>query len=383
MTKNQLLILFIFGFSIFGNAQTDQSIFESKLIEHFQRHFFEEDVKLTKECIYTSPYKKKFQVSIGNLIAFDTARIVIKNPYFSGIYEDSEDEKDHVKNYPKSFSVIYQNTLISLSENGKFFCYKVDNFQRDSELENKLNSKIFEYHWIISNKLGALSGNSIFIWNDNKWIKFKGSFPLKDQPKLFEDDKFIVYGECFGEWGGTIYFFEKLTSKIYFTESTCANSVIKDEKGYNVLAHLGHGGGSAEIKIIIDPTKLTIAKVDEIGKTVNGHALGYTDKSNAFTKKLDWYGVQVFSSFVYNDKVLYLIHLSDLTFIGEINDNEIKIVNPLFFNDLYTNDPITTRYGNYTLMNLDDYGRGGHREIAVVIINGNRITKLDWNQRHD
>ncbi len=381
--KNQLLILFIFGFSIFGNAQTDQSIFESKLIEHFQRHFFEEDVKLTKDCIYTSPYKEKFKVSIGNLIAFDTAHIVIENPYFSKTYEDSEDEKDYGKNYPKSFSVIYQSTLISLSENGKFLCYEIDNLQRNTELEDKLNTRKFSYHWIINNKLGGLSGNSILIWDDNKWIKFKGSFPLRNQPKLFEDDKFIVFGDCFGEWGGTVYFFEKSTAKTYFTESTCANSVIKDEKGYKVLAHLGHGGGFAEIKTIVDPTRLTVAKLNEIGKSFKGQALGYNDKSNAFIKSLDLYGVQIFSSFVYLDKVLYLVNLSDLTFIAGIKNNRIEIVNTLFFNDLYTHNPITTRYGNYTLMNLDDYERGWHREIAVLIINGNKITKLDWNQRHD
>jgi len=44
---------------------------------------------------------------------------------------------------------------------------------------------------------------------------------------------------------------------------------------------LGHGSGSSEIKIIVDPRKLTPAKDKEISTRVKGEALGYTDKSNA------------------------------------------------------------------------------------------------------
>lgn len=382
MIKEHLCLLLVFGFSISGFAQSKQLNFEKKLIEYFQKQTFG-NVVITRDSLYSSPFKRKFNVSISNnFIEFDTAHIVIKNPYFSDKYEDAEEEKDYVKNFPKSFSVIYENSLVSLFESGKFSCFKLDNFERDSELENKLNTKKFKYHWIIDNKLVGLSGNSIFLWNGNKWLNSKHNFTLKNQPKLFEDEKFIVYGDCHGEWGGTVYFFEKLTSKTFYTESTCANSVIKDINGYNVLAHLGHGGGSAEVKTIIDPTKLTLAKPNEIGRTVNGEALGYTDKSNAFEKKLDLYGVQLFSSFKYQDKVLYIVHLSDLTFIAEIKNNKIEIVNPLFFSDLYTHNPITNKYGNYTLMNLDHYGTGLYREISVLIIIGNKITKLDWNENH-
>ncbi|MDR6969246.1 hypothetical protein J2X31_003273 [Flavobacterium arsenatis] len=382
MVKKLLYILLIFGLSNSGFAQSLQLKFENKLVEHFQKHTWK-DVVVTRDSLYSSPYKDKFNVSVSdNYIEFDTTHLVIKNPYFSDKHDDAEEEKDYVKNFPKSFSVIYENSLVTLFENGKFTCFKLENFERNTELENKLNTKKFKYHWIIDNQLGGLSGNSIFLWNGNKWTKFKENFPLKNQPKLFEDNQFIVYGECFGEWGGTVYFFEKSSSKTFFTESTCANSVIKTSKGYNVLAHLGHGGGSAEIKTIPYPTKLTLAKPNEIGKSVNGEALGYTDKSSAFEKKLDFYGLQIFSSFDYQDKVLYIVHLSELTFIAEIKNNEIEIVNPLFFNDLYTHDPITNKYGKYTLMNLDHYGTGLNREISVLIIEGNKITKLDWNENH-
>ena len=382
MMKKHLYILLIFGFSISVCAQNKQLNFEKQLVDYFQKQSWDENT-ITRDSLYTSPFKEKFNVSVSNnFIEFDTTHIVIKNPYFAEKFEESEEDKDYVKNFPISFSVIYNNSLVSLFENGKFACFKLDSFERNTEFENKLNTKKFKYHWIIDKQLSALSGNSIYKWNGNKWKKFKENFPLKNQPKLFEDDEFIIYGDCHGEWGGTVYFYEKMTSKTFFTESTCTNSVIKSENGYEVLAHLGHGGGSSEIKLIKDPKELTLAKDTEINTTVKGEALGYTDKSNAFVKKLDFYGVQIFSSFSSKGKELYIVHLSDLTFIAEIKNNEIEIVNPLFFSDLYTHDPITTQYGNYTLMNLDHYGTGLYREISVMVINGNKITKLDWNENH-
>lgn len=383
MIKKHFYILIILGFSFSVCAQNKQQDFEKKLLEHFQKQILDNKTTITRDSLYKSPYKEKFNVSASNnFIEFDTTHIVVKNPYFSNKFEEAEDEIDNVKNFPKSFSVIYQKSLVSLFENGKFACFKLDNFERDTNLESELNTRKFKYYWIINNQLGGLSGNSIYVWNGSKWIKSKNSFPLKNQPKLFEDDEFIVYRDCHGEFGGTVYFYEKLTTKTFFTESTCANSVIKSKNGYEVLAHLGHDNGFSEIKMINDPKKLTFAKETEINTTVKGAALGYTDKSNAFEKKLDFYGVQIFSSFIWKNKELFIVHLADLTFIAEIKNNEIEIVNPLFFSDLYTHNPITNKYGEYTLMNLDHYGTGLEREISVLIIKGNKITKLDWNENH-
>ena len=252
-----------------------------------------------------------------------------------------------------------------------------------SHWKKKLNTKRFQYHWLINDRLYARSGKSIYYWNNTRWIKSKDYLPLIKQPIIFEDDDFIVYGDCHGEWGGTVYFYEKSTSKTFFTESTCSNSIIKDSEGYQVLAHLGHGRGSTEVKSIKEPRKLSQADPRSIGKRLNGAALGYSDSSNAFLKKLDYYGIQLFSSFNYGGKVLYIVNLLELTFIAEISDNKIKIINPLFFNNLYTHRPVTKRYGSCTLMNIDFWGIGFDREISLLFINGSTITKIDWNKNHN
>jgi hypothetical protein len=384
--KRQFCILSIIILSINLYGQNDNrkdSIknFETQVLKYFQKHNWDKRT-ITRDSLYKNPFfNGNFNVSISNEpIFFDTIHIIIKNPYFSEKYENTE---DYAKNFPKSYSVIYQNSLISLFENGKFACLNLDNFERNLNLENKFNTKKFKYHWIIDNQLGGLSGRNIYLWNGESWIKSKNKFPLKDHPKLYDDNEFVVYRDCYGEWGGTVYFYEKATGKTYFTESTCSNTVIKSKEGYRVLANLGHGDGSCEIKVIADPRRLSLAQPNEINKTIKGEALGYTDKSNAFKKTLDLYGVQIFSTFFHEHRELYIVNFVELlTLIAEINNNNIEIVHPLFFNDLYTNEPITNKYGENILINLDLYTTGLDREISVIIIYKNRIAKIDWNENH-
>jgi hypothetical protein len=114
MIKKLIYILFIFGLSISTFAQNKQQNLERKLIEYFQKQS-RGKVSVSRDSLYLSPYKEKFKVSISdNFIEFDTTYLVLKNPYFTDKYENSEDKKENVKNFPKSFSVIYENSMVSL-----------------------------------------------------------------------------------------------------------------------------------------------------------------------------------------------------------------------------------------------------------------------------
>lgn len=355
---------------------------EENIIKHFQNKSWKKE-SVTKDSLYTDIFSTKFNVSLSNhLLTLDSDHQVIKNPYFRSKYEYGE-LKQQIKNFPKSYSVIYQNSLVSLFENGRFYCLNLEDQTRNTELEKKINKRKFKYHWIINGQLGGIAGNSILIWNGDKWKKYRDAFPIKNQPILFEDEKFIVFSDCSGEFGGTVYFLEKSSSNTYFTESTCAVTVTKDTTGYLVLANLGHGRGSAEIKNIDDPTKLSLADPSKIGSFKNGMAYGYADKSKAYTIRTEFRGLQLFSSFKHNHKTLYIVNLPEITFLAEIDSTEIKVVHPLFYNDLYTHNPVTKTYGKYTLINLDFYGIGLEREIGVLVISDHKITKIDWNEKHN
>ncbi len=138
--------------------------------------------------------------------------------------------------------------------------------------------------------------------------------------------------------------------------------------------------GTSEIKIIDDPKKLTKAKSNQL--RINQGSLGYQDKSNEYSKELDLFGIQLFSTFEIEKRRLFLANFNESTFLAEIDGKEIQIVNPLFNNDKYTHDPITKTYGKYTLISMDHYGTALYREVSVMIIKDNKITLIDWNENH-
>lgn len=384
MMKKHLYILLFFGYSISAGAQNPSNEVEfEKLITEFKNYGSEWGFE--KKDTLNLPYLYKgndFNVSISeNPIYFKIDTLVIKNPYYT---DDFDDWDDNYINFPKSFSVIYDDNLISLFGNGKFVCHNLNDYSRNKKLENELNSKKFKYHWVIDGKLYAKSKSilfsSLYQWNGTKWESTDIKIPVKEQSILLSDDKFIVYRKCSGEFGGTIYFFDRQSKETYFTESTCANTVIKKNGKYQILAHLGHMMGTSEIKIIDDPKKLTKAKKNQL--KIERGSLGYQDKTNEYSKELNLFGIQLFSTFNNKERRLFLAHFNESTFLAEIVGKEIQIVNPLFNNDKYTHDPITKTYGKYSLVNMDFYGIAIDREVSVMIIKDNKITLLDWNENH-
>lgn len=322
-----------------------------------------------------------------------TLPVVHKGEDFNVIFSESSlDFKDKVivlgnpnqdDSFPLSFSVIFKENIVSLFEPGTFACHKLTDFSRNKELENVLNTKQFEYHWLIDNKLYGLSNEEYWLFDDkDSWIKSDQKLPFGKKPKLFENKEYLVYCDCQGEWGGTVYFYNRTNENIYFTEATCANSIIETDEGYKVLSHLAHGRGSADLKFIADPSKLSNLKdFDTRAKNIN--ALGYSDKSGHPKAVFVFYWVQILSSFNWNEKTIYMVNWQDRTFLAEIRKRDITIVDPLFNSDLYSHKPITTQYENgVILINLDFYSRGREREVSMIVIKDKEITKIDWNSKH-
>jgi hypothetical protein len=237
-TSYLLVILFLTVFSACGQTKTDTAktfISFDTLIGRFREYNFENDTMRLPLIFSGDRYKV---VLSSNPISLNLADTVFENPYG--------------KTYPVSYSVVYQNNLVTLFEPGKFVSYNLDKLERNFALESQLNTKRFDYQWILNSQLVARSGNQYFYFAGDSWKAYATEIPLKKQPKLFEDEKYICFFDCHGEWGGTVYFYNynKNTSKTYFTEATCANTITKKDNKYYVLSKLGHMMGSAELKEI-------------------------------------------------------------------------------------------------------------------------------------
>ena len=364
--KILLLTLTLQAFGQQASRQVDNAVKFDTIISHFQKRNYSEDT-IRLPFIHKN---KDYSIEISkNPLQLDLEQIVVKNPF------DSK--------YPISYSVIYKDRLITLFEQGSFICQSTSTFERDTEFEKLLNTRKFQYHWLLDNKLVGLSHKKYyFLNNENIWVAYKNDVPFSNQPKLFEDYTYISFCDCHGEWGGTIYFYNKQTKKTHFTEATCANSIIKRDNKYYVLSKLGHMMGSSDLEEIANPDNLPTVELKNANKTFQGQALGYADTSKVAKSVFNYYEIQIFASFVCDDRTLYLINWRDETFLAEIENSVIKIVNPLFNKEFYTHNPVSMTYDKTSLINFDFYGIAGDREVYCIIIKDGKLTKLDWNQKH-
>jgi hypothetical protein len=369
-TMKQIISIFILSL-IFSNSYSQR--FDSKfdtLIASFGTRvgpFYEDSLRIPE--IYTG---KDFSIRLAeNALDLSLESKILLNP--------SSDDS-----FPLSYSVIYDDHLISLFKPGNFICYRLEDFSRNNELEKSLNKKKFKGHSIIDGNLHAQT--KLGFWNEysgNKWKKASGiPNPRKFKSHLYYDREFIVFSDCNGEWGGTLYFYHRPTKKTYYTSATCANTVTREKDGFEVLSHLGHLVGSADLKLIEDPIKLPNLK-DFKGDKRSINAIGNSDTTDVSKEIFDFYWIQIFSKFQLSGKEYFMIHWQEMTFLAEIDGTEISIVHPLFNSDLYTHDPITKVYkSGEVLINLDHYGTGLEKEVSMVLIKDNKFTKIEWQEKH-
>ena len=309
-----------------------------------------------------------------NPIALEIKEIVLENPYGD--------------KFPVSYSVIYEGRLISLFESGRFVCHSISSMQRDLSFEKKINTKNFKYHWIVNNKLVGLSkGKYYYLNTKDKWQKYKEKFPLIDQPKLFEDDSYISFCDSKYEWGGTVYFYNKATGEMFFTKSTDANTIYVNEGKYYILSELGHIGGNSALKEISNPELLTPISLEEIRKHPRSSEISAVlkdDKSNASRNVFFFRRIGLYSTFNYKGRTIYLTNLNlfNRAFLAEIENNTVKIVNPLFNSRIFAHRSLTTTYSDAILINIVNFNIERKGEVTCIIIKDDQFIKLDWNKKY-
>lgn len=351
-------------------AQNENIEFQfSKVKQHFSK--LKSDGQINNDESDDKLYKSDlFEISISsNPLDLKTNHFVIDNPYGS--------------DYPIAKSVIYNNHLIALFGNGKFACIKLDNLARNVGFEKILNSKKFNYHWVIDNKLHGLSGNNLLMWNEGKWEKTKLKFPMSKQPVLYDDENYLSFSDCHDEWGGTIYFYDKVSNEIHYTEASCANTVLRENNRYLVLSNINTDIQTTKLIGIKETANLPIANKSEINKTKDGEALGKYDNTRAAQKFLEVFEIELLSLFKLDNRSLYLTNCQNMSFLAEIRGRDVQITHPLFSNNIYSQNTVTRKYGDHTLINLNNKDIAKEKEISVILINNNGITKLDWNKNQN
>lgn len=281
------------------------------------------------------------------------------------------------RSYAASYSVIYENRLVSLFDSVGFICLTLPTLVRDRDYEKRLNTKHFQYHCLLNGQLVGLANGTYYALNSkHKWRPYTENVPMGRQPKLAEDDRYIVFGRSHGEWGGTLYFYDKASRDVHFTGMSEANTIQKEGDTYLVLSTWAGMGGTS-LKQVSAPNTLPVTTLADKNDMVMGHALGNKAPPPAPSDiRFRYDGIQLWSMFSVQDRPLYLLHWFGNSLLTERDGDVFKLVYPLSFRPFYAHSPITTTYGRYTLINYADH-RGG--EVGCFLIDGLTIIWLNWS----
>lgn len=272
--------------------------------------------------------------------------------------------KDKIKT-----TTFHNGFFYCLSDKGELTCL-TDEFSVDSVFTSKVNQfnldNIFVHNDTLMAERKSHRGGFelIFLNNVNNWevcsteIQNWKRLIYERNKKLFEDDRFVVSGSCFGEFGGSVFFLDKSTKKTYSCPSTCPLTINKIGNEYYLTSTLTHLSGHTEVLKIKEPTKLYNLEIDSLIGVNNWWEILPADKDVSERRNqyligtemiLDTVGVLTSASFCYNNK-LYLINTdSKETFISEIKGNSLARVNVIFESPLWSYSSNITKYKNFLL----------------------------------
>ncbi|MFN8353147.1 MAG: hypothetical protein U0Y10_01760 [Spirosomataceae bacterium] len=295
---------------------------------------------------------------------FDLRKVFMDYPYY--------------RKFPVSRSVIFRNRLIALFESGSFLCYSIPELKRDTLFEQVLNTKPFQYHWTFDEKLVGRSDSIYYYLNKhNKWTKLEREIPLWNQPKMYEDKKYIVFGENHGEWGSTTYFYHKRTRKVYFTGAVALGSIVKYKRHYYLNSRTTNFCSLVTIK---KPKRLPTTTLSEIAKCqsegINLGSTAYSDEPNLIFRH---WGMDGLTYFLYKKRPLFIINgLGRKTFLGEIGKQSITVASALFDGHLSGQTPVTSQVGDTIWVSWCKKIPSLNKEIGGLIIHNDTLIYFEW-----
>lgn len=360
MKKYTFLFLYIL---ITSFAFAQEPVTFDKLISRVTKPYYEDTFP---DALYPGDnlYKIKLRDQPLPLILKDT---VIKNPNNGARFI--------------SAAVLLRDNLVMLSETGMFVCYHANDLSRNEEFEKQLNTKQWRSHQILNNRLIAQSDEQSFYFTaDNAWEPYKATETWEGKPTLYEDEAYICFSECHGEWGGRVYFFDKQTGRTYFARASCARSVMRKAGIYYVLSSLGHLESSSALIAVADPRKLSEITSEEVHKSRYPFDRRSADTSQHAVGVFDVYGMLVPAIFKMDDRIISLGRWRKQTFLCEIEGNKTTIVHPLFKESFFPLSASTNGYGDIQLVNVFTDNWYNKDADITFVIKGNQLTRIVWNR---
>jgi hypothetical protein len=287
------------------------------------------------------------------------------------------------------------NFLLCLQDNGKIIVLDTA-YKRQTHLEEKLNNVTYSYLATLNDTVFVGKEKKIYFLDtnfnqtqlDRLWLKTPKPYETKDF--LYQDSLYYVSGCCAGEWGGSVFFFNKKTERVYSYPATCPAQVLRFKNEYIVCNYLEHIGLSMSFLAIKNPDKIYELKEDSLKNFCNWHITVDSIKEGYWNKKSDdnvryykSYDVMPLGTFSYQDSLYSILYTDSSTVLAvhrkdTVLTREILLDKPLRFHQS-TKYPLKNK--TVFLYRLTEgsafaaYMRRGN-QTGLVIIEGNMITIL-------
>ncbi len=189
----------------------------------------------------------------------------------------------------------------------------------------------------------------------------------------YSDDQYLVYGYCFGEFGGALMFQDKkLKDSIYYLECTCPVMIDKRPEGYYITESLAHKSGFGKVQFFKSPKDLVNVHLDSLRTEwklqkypdLTEHEI-WNKLENQGTVLIDTIGL-TFSMFFSFDNENYLI-FSDYknTYLGLLTVDSLRTVDTILNIPTWRyNDPLNNKINGYYHHNFQR--RSGYSDDKII-----------------
>jgi hypothetical protein len=209
---------------------------------------------------------------------------------------------------------------------------------------------------------------------DTSLFKSEKDFQRKDSV-FFQDENYTVRKTCSGEWGGTIWFKNKMTGVEYSCGATCPVIVNKIEGKYIVTSSLAHLSGFSEVMEIDNPDSLAVFKFPKPKSKKGKNRIYYIgdDESKATKGRnilVDTIGLLTIVSFPFNGQLFHIVTNWEGTYIAKIEKNRFETIDTISNESIraYDHEVIRTIDGHYIVFFNND-GVKGYLDIKDNNIN--------------
>ena len=255
----------------------------------------------------------------------------------------------------------FDTTVYEIADyKGFIFCRQADGtiaiidtaYVRQPALEKMVNKKS------ITQLLAQ--GDSLFLTAGKEMYYLSDSFQLTEYlpgriryVNFYEDSTFRVSECCAGEFGGSVFFLEKATNKMYSYPATCAAQVLLTKSGYFITSNLAHLGYSTGYFSITDPRSMYELTADSQKNHCNWWV---GDTSYAFTEKSDLKYVRYYHpadrysmtalSFRRNDSLYAVVSGDSATCLTVLRDSAFVVKDTILHKRLNFHETQVIRSGN-------------------------------------